>query len=203
MRLPIIKRYTAAGKKATDGAILIPVNALQIAFGLSVGILYSQSATGGASTLQFTYDDLSPDNLDPLVTVTQATTVLTVTDPNLPAKGGIAVGDIGKIVGTGLAGVDGEWVVATTPTDTSYTLTSSVSQTVTQAPNAKIGIYHLFSSLIASATTTRAFGNLAPGLAAATATGILNSGAVSAVVLNVTALTAGSTYLQLLQAMGR
>ena len=202
MRLPIIKRYTAVGKVATDGNILVPVNNLQIAFALSVGILLSSDATGGASTVQFTLDDMSPDAYAP-ITVTQATTVLTVVDPNLPAKGGIAVGDVGRIRGTGIVGVDGEWPVATLVSPTSYTLTSTTSQTVAQAPNAQAAIYHLFSSLITSAANARAFGNLSAGLAAATATGILNSGAITAVALNVTALTAGSIYLQLLQAMGR
>lgn len=202
MRLPIIKRYTAVGKVATDGNILIPVNRMQIAFGLSVGILLSEDATAGASTVQFTLDPLDQDWYQP-VTITQATTVITVNDPNLPAKGGIAVGDVGRIQGTGVVGIDGEWPVATAPTPTSYTLTSTVSQAVAATQNGKAAIYRLFSSLITSAANARAFGNLSYGLAAATATGILNSGAVSAVALNVTALTAGSIYLQLLEAMGR
>lgn len=201
MRLPIIKRYTAVGKVATDGNILVPVNRMQIAFLLSIGILLSSDATGGASTVQFTYDDLGPDWLLP-VTVSQTTTVITVTDPNLPSKGGIAVGDVGRIAGTGIVGLDGEWPVASTPTPTSYTLTSTTNQSAV-SNNGKAGIYRLFSSLITSAANARAFGNLSSGLAAATGTGILNAGAVSAVALNVTALTTGSIYLQLLEAMGR
>lgn len=202
MRLPIIKRYSAVGKVATDGNILVPVNNLQIAYALAVGILLSSDATGGASTVQFTYDDFSQDAYAP-VTITQAALVISVTDLALPAKGGIAVGDVGRIQGTGVVGIDGEWPVASTPTPTTYTLTSSVNQAVAATANGKAAIYRLFNSLITSAANARAFGNLAGGLAAATATGILNSGPISGIALNVTALTAGSIYLQLLQAMGR
>lgn len=200
MRQPIIKRYTAVGKVATDGSILVPVNALQIAFLVSIGILLSSDATGGASTVQFTYDPMDADWQQP-VTVSQTTTVITVTDPNLPTKGGIAVGDVGRIVGTGIAGLDGEWLVASTPSSTSYTLTSSVSQSQS-SNNAKAAIFRLFPSTIASAANARAFGNLSGGIATA-ATPVLNSGVVTGVALNVTALTAGSIYLQVLEAMGR
>jgi hypothetical protein len=190
------------GKIATDGNILVPVNNLQIAFAVAVGILFSSDAGAAAAAVQFTYDAMDQDWYQQ-VTISQATTVISVTDPNLPAKGGLAVGDVGRIQGTGIVGIDGEWPVATVPTPTTYTLTSSVNQAVAATQNGKAAIYRLFTSLITATAGARAFGNLAAGLAAATATGILNSGPITAVALNVTAQPAGSTYLQLLQAMGR
>lgn len=200
MRIPIIKRYSAVGKTSVDGKIVIPVNYLQIGFAVSLAILLSQDAANGASTVQFTYDDLSDDWLRP-VTISQATTVITVTDPDLPNRGGVAIGDAARIIGTRNAGVDGEWLVATTPSPTSYTLTSSVSQTFVSS-DARIGIYRLLNSPIVSAANARAQGVLMPNYTFNGTVAVFNSGNVTGVALNVTALTAGSIYMQLLQGLG-
>jgi hypothetical protein len=204
VRLPIIKRYTAVGKVATDGNILVPVNNLQIAFAVAVGILFSSDAGAAAAAVQFTYDAMDQDWYQP-VTISQAATVISVTDPNLPAKGGLsgtAGLDVVRIQGTGIVGIDGEWPVATVPTPTTYTLTSSVNQAVAATQNGKAALYRMFTSLITATAGARGFGNLSAGIAASAANS-LNSGPVTAIALNVTALPAGSAYLQLLQAMGR
>lgn len=211
MRLPIVKRYSAASIVAggpavpTDGRILVPTNYIQFPFELSCAILASSdaAAAAGVATVLFTYDSMSNDDFVD-VGVAQALTVITIIDASLPARGGIAVGDVVKLLGTGTptSNIDGEYVVATVVSPTSYTLTSAVSQTFNAQYGGKAGTFRMFPSLIKNAAVARAFGNLSAGLAAATATGILNSGPVTGVALNISVLTAGSLYLSIVQGAG-
>lgn len=212
---PALLRYTApsAGGASisavsTSGRILLPTNYIQSPFELGVGIFFSSdaAAAAGVATVFFTYDSMSQDDFFD-VGVSQTTTVITVTDPNLPARGGIAVGDVARLQGvltqpSAATGIDGEYVVATVVSPTSYTLTSTISQSLVAQYGAKAATFKMQATLIKNAVLARVFGNLSAGLAAATATGILNTGPVTGVALGLTVLTAGSAYLQVLQGSG-
>lgn len=208
MRLPLIKRYTTPSgavttpATATDGKILLPVNYIQFPFEVACAILFSSdaAAAAGAGAVLFTYDSMSDDDFQP-VTISQTLLVITVNDPALPNKAGIAQNDVVKIIGTNVPGIDGEWVVTTTPTPTSYTLTSSISQNA--APmNGRAAIFHMFSSFITQTVVARTYGHLSTGGAKVAVSTAQNSGPCTAVALALSVLTAGSAYLQVLQGAG-
>lgn len=102
---------------------------------LATSLLVSQD-NGGGNTLAIDYvlDDIQSYRG---VYLSQATTVITVTDygPQLrdgPGLGhGLAVGDLYILAGTQSAGLDGTYTVASVTSATVLTLTAAVSQTVT------------------------------------------------------------------------
>lgn len=212
---PALLRYTApsAGGASipavsTSGRILLPVSYIQDPFEVAIGLFFSSdaAAAGGVGQVFFTYDSMSQDDFFE-VGVSQATTVITVTDPGLPARGGIAAGDVARLQGTVTqplaTNIDGEYVVATVVSPTSYTLTSTLNQTFAAQYGARIATFKMLKSYLVNATTARAFGNLSAGIAAVgAAVAGMNSGPVTAVALGLTALTAGSAYLQVLQGSG-
>jgi hypothetical protein len=138
--------------------------------------------------VQFTLDDLGP-GAERQVLTSQSTTVVTVTDNGPPGNGGthgLSVGDYVRLYGTGIAGLDGEYVsVATIVSATQYTLTSLTSQTVSPAVPAKVITARVFTHAVLTAQTTRATGNYTV--------------ATRGSRLNVTAYTSGTATLEVLQ----
>jgi hypothetical protein len=136
-------------------------------------------------SVQFTLDDLGASRA---VTISQSTTVITVTDTGPPGNGGthgLSVGDYVRIFGTGLVGVDGEYVsVATIVSATQYTVTSGTSQTVVATP-AQVVTARVFTHAVLTGQTARATGNYTV--------------ATRGSRLNVTAYTSGTATLEVLQ----
>lgn len=112
--------------------------------------------------VQYTVDDIGAEGRRSVV-VSQATTVITVTDfgpANSGGNHGLSVGDYVSIQGTGLAGVDGEYNVATVVSATQYTVTSGTSQTVA-ATNAFVVTARVFTHATLTGQTGRLTGNYA------------------------------------------
>lgn len=118
--------------------------------------------------VQFTCDDIGPGAPSRSIQVSQTTTVITVTDSGPPLKTtfgapdaalghGLSPGDWYKIVGTGVANLDGEYAVVTVPTATTLTLTSLVSQS---ASGVGFGVgARVFTHSVLTGQTARAVSN--------------------------------------------
>lgn len=188
MRSPVYVKQAAIGKSA-----LIALAYNQPTFNVGVGVLLSSDAAALTYSVQFTADDFGPDAFS-LVTLSQTTTVITVTDPSLPLRGGVAVGDIVQLRNTGFANIDGVYTVTTAPSPTTYTVTSGTSQSAVAGFPSQHAYWRLFPAATAlTAATTRQFGSLVASGATGPCTGVL---------LNVTALGAGSATLVVVQGTG-
>lgn len=154
--------------KAIGFSPWVPLDYLQNGF--SVGLGFSVSA-GASLTAQVehTFDDLLQNNHP--VQITQATTVITVVDTGFTQQfsgadsaGGhnLSVGDSVQIEGSRVLGMDGLFSVVTVPNNTSYTLTSLVSQSATadsgvQAASARVHPHATLINLVARADGNYAF----------------------------------------------
>jgi hypothetical protein len=193
MRSPVYSNALAAAGTATwgtSGAFILPVSYIQPTFGVALGGILSEDASGITYTYTVTYDDCSSDSLVP-ITASQTTTAITVTDPALPLKGGVVAADVVRIIGL-KANVDGWYVVATTPSTTTYTVTSTVSQTVASTP-----CYHQYFRLFA---TPAAITGASTRIAATIYYG--NVGPVTGVCLKAGARAAGSLTGVVVQGVG-
>lgn len=108
---------------ATGSSPWIPGNSLQQNPNASVFAVLEQGGSGTFS-IEHTFDPLLPALP---ITVSQSTTTITVT---FAAEHGLRIGDGVIISGSGVATVDGQWVVAGITNTTVLTITSATSQTV-------------------------------------------------------------------------
>ncbi|HEY6018965.1 MAG TPA: hypothetical protein VIY48_03455 [Candidatus Paceibacterota bacterium] len=162
------------------------VNAFQKNFkvGLSVTLWQGGNLT---YTVQHTFSNLQPEQFHP-VSISQTLTTITVTDSGVNGLGhGLVAGDYVKLQSTGDLTIDGEYTVATTPSDTTYTLTSAVSQSATGGPYSLALGARVFPHASLAAQTARASGSY--------------DFPVSAVRLNITAYTAGRAQLEVIQGL--
>lgn len=132
-------------------------------FNVSLGV-YFGSGLNATIAVQFIIDDV---DLLRQVSISQATTVITVVDAGpafggaaAPAGHGLAVGDFVQLTGTPGGSVDGGYNVATVVSATSYTLTAAVSQTLPQLV-ANVGTGRVFTHATLTGLTARANGNYA------------------------------------------
>jgi hypothetical protein len=171
----------------------MPLDYIQTAFGVGIGVMLSEDASGITYSALMTFDDMGPDSFS-YVSISQTTTVVTVTDPSLPLRGGVVAGDIVHIMNSGVAaGVDGWYVVASTPSTTTYTVTSGTSQSVTGGSNSRHQYFRMFAAPAAlTAATTRASAALSHS----------TTGPVTGVALNVTAYAAGRANMVVVQGVG-
>ena len=145
-------------------------------------------SSGGVLTwaVQGTADDPATTSARD-VFVSQAGTVITVTDAGPPTRlgtHGLSVGDYVSLIGTSQAGVKGEYAVASVLSATQYTLTSAVSQAI--------------SGLVCQAITCRVFQH--PTLTGETARAVGSwTFPIRASRLSVTAWTSGIASLEVLQ----
>jgi hypothetical protein len=187
MRSPVRQTLSANG----DTPIL-NLDYIQMAFGVGIGVYFSEDAATITWSILTTFDDFGPDNFQP-VSLSQTTTVITVTDAGLPARGGVVVGDVVIIQGSGQANVDGQYAVATAPTPTTYTLTSAVSQSFTGGPFTKASVFHMFAAPTAlTAQTAKGTGSLAHS----------TTGPVTGALMRMTGRTAGSASVLWVQGAG-
>ena len=202
-------RPTYVSLSAVGLSPLIPIayNALapQVSAAVTLGYT-STTAPNLTYTVYHTFDDPNPDpngTNQRLVSVSQTTTVITVTD-NGPVQGsnpqlghGLRVGDLVVLTGTqlpsGKTPIDGSYSVASITSATVYTLTSTVSQSATGGPNSQVQSFRLF--------TLSWFG--LTGLTAATAAGYVSYPyPITGLCLGVSAYTAGVATLVVDQAVG-
>jgi hypothetical protein len=166
--------YTALNALATNGLLgaspWIPVDYLQLAFGVGLAVTFSSGATATA-TVQHTFDDLNQIPSQRAVTVSQTTTVITVTDggPYAPQGGvynglanhGLSAGDYVHLYNTGIPSGDGDYSVATVISPTQYTVTSAVSQSAAGGPSTTVVSARVFNHSSLAALTTRSNGSYA------------------------------------------
>ena len=145
----------------------VPIDYLQMAFGVGLGVTVSPVGATLNVSVQHTFDELGPQALR-AATLTQTTTVITVTDTGPTAlqgfgnglgSHGLAVGDYVKIEGSGFANVDGEYTIATIVSSTQYTLTSAVSQSISSLLFAQVKTARVFAHTSLVNLTARANGS--------------------------------------------
>src|SRR5580765_1747429 len=193
MRSPIYSQSLAAigtAKWQVDGTLVLPLDYIQLAFGVTAGGILSQDNNAITYSYFLTPDDNSPDALVPC-SISQTTTTITVTDPNLQARGGVAAGDIVRITGTGPT-TDGWYTIVTAPSPTTYTVTSGTSQSVSAT-----GGYHAYFRIFAApAAITGATTRLSAAISHST------TAPWRGLVLKATARTAGSLVGVVIQGAG-
>lgn len=172
------------------GAVVLPLNPQQASFSDSIISYASKSISGITSQVDATISDLG--NVIP-VTVSRTTTVITVTFPTSnPHTLGSAV-DYVIIAGTGNALLDGTWPVATVTSDTVLTITSPSSGTIA-ATNGTATPVRRCTNVIASGTPA-----ITVAIPTVTAALPLYTLPFSGLILNCTAWTAGTVYLDVRQ----
>jgi hypothetical protein len=157
----------------------------------NVSLLVSQDGAGGNTlAIDYVVDDMS-NGRNHQVLVNQTTTTITVTDNGFPwtygagLGHGLAVGDMVVLQGT-QAGVDGVYSVATVPSASTYTLTTTVSQTLVNVQcNANTG-----KALTAGGTGDKIIGASGAGITVRTALPV--NAPVTAVRLRCTTFAAGA-----------
>ena len=194
MRSPIYSQPLAVvgtAKWDAQGSLILPLDYIQLAFGVTCGGILSQDASAITYSYLFTLDDCGPDNAYSC-SVSQSTTKVTVTDANLQTNGAVAVGDIARIWGTGNSTVDGWYTIATAGTTTTFVSTSATSQTVAATP----GYYARWRLFAAPAGITAATTRASAALAHST------TGPATGLALKATARTAGSLVGVVVQGAG-
>jgi hypothetical protein len=195
MRSPIYSYpLSAAGEAQWDaqGSLILPLDYIQLAFGVTCGGLLSSDAAGITYSFLFTLDDMGPDNRY-IATVAQTGTTVTVTDTNLQRIGGVAAGDIARAFwANGLPSVWG--VVATTPTPTSYTMTTAVAA---PTPISARGGYHGYWRLFAAPASLTGLSARGSGSLAHSTTG-----PATGLVLRASAVGGGSVTGVVVQGAG-
>lgn len=179
-------RLVTASQRGVGIAVL-PLDPHETYFADAVAAYCSSDVSGITSKVDATISDVG-NNIP--VSYSQTTTSITVTF-TVPHKLGSAV-DYCVISGTGIVGVDGTWQVASITSPTVLVLTSTTSQT---------------KSGLAVATPLRFYQNIIATNTAATITLPTYSAVLplylipySALILNVTAWTAGTAYVEARQA---
>lgn len=160
----------------------IPVNRLQNAFGIGLGVFVSGTLT---AAVQFTMDPLDIDAAD-IVTISRASTTATVIHPGHQ----MATGDSAIITSTGSSNLDKAAGVTVTVVDANtYTYTVVDTGATADTGFAKSLRLRIFTHATLTGLTARANGNFAYP--------------VSAVRLAITAFTSGTADLIVQQGMGR
>lgn len=173
---PTFQRLSALGVSPW-----VPINYLQIAFGVGLGVIPDSGSTL-TYTVQHTFGDLS--TFHP-IQFTQSATTVTVEDN----AHNLSVGDSVIIQGSGINGADGTQVVASIVNANSYTFTSGVSQIAVSQPSCVATNLPVFPHISLVGLTTRADGNYAYP--------------IGAIRLSVTAYTSGAVNMYVYQSMGR
>jgi len=164
----------------------IPVNSRAKDFKVGLGVELSQGATI-TYTVQHCFANFQEDQWR-YVSLSQTLTTITVTDSGADGNGhGLVAGDWVRFRGSGDAtNTDGiDFTIATTPSDTTYTITSTTSQSLTGLPGTKVLSARVFPHASLAAQTARGNGSY--------------DFPVRAVRLNITAYTGGRAYLEVTQ----
>lgn len=161
---------------AVGNSVWIPVDYRQNSFAVALAVDLNSAASGITYEVQHTLDD--PGKKVVPTSITRSGTTVTVSFAN---PHGLNVNDSIIVEGSGFAGGDGTFAVATVPSVTSLTYTSGTSGTATGNTDTRIVLLRVFPHEFLTAKTVSDDGNYAFP--------------VHAVRLNVSALTAGSATL--------
>lgn len=134
----------------------------QTPFCLSLAGFVSSNFTGTGWAVQYTEDSLDQTAQRPCL-ISQTGTVITVTDigpANQLGNHMLLVGDFVELFSSGI-GVDAQYVVATVVSASQYTLTSTVTQTVSGSPNVNVLTARVFPDPTLVTETARAVGTYA------------------------------------------
>lgn len=197
MRSPIYSNPLAVAGTVTwgtDKAMILPLDYIQLAYGVFVGGILTEDQSAITWTAYMTADDSSSDSYRNC-SLSQTTTVITITDATLPTTGGVTTGDIVHIFNSGITtgSVDGWYTVTTTPSTTTFTVTSGTSQSKTGSPFTQYQMFRLFAAPAAiTAATTRVSASLSHS----------TTGPVRGLAMKVSARTAGALIGVVVQGAG-
>lgn len=171
----------------------IPVNYLQNAFGIGLGVSPSFDAATVSYTVQHVFDDISVD-AQQQISLARVGTAVTATFQK-PHK--LVVGDSLIVISSGSSQMDSQqpsglyisWDVATVPSATTLTYTVANAGPTADGGNAKAITGRVFPHASLAAQSTRQDGNYAFN--------------VMAIRLKLLTLTAGSVSLSINQGLGR
>lgn len=167
-------------KKVTLSAVgnspWIPLDYRQSSFSVGLAVDLDSAAAGITYEVQHTLDNLGEKVVPASISRTGTTVTVTFATPHR-----LNVNDSIIVEGSGFNGGDGTFSVATVPSATSLTYTSSVSGTATGNVDTRVVLLRVFPHEFLTGKTTSDDGNYAFP--------------VQAVRLNVSALTAGSATL--------
>lgn len=162
-----------------------PIDYAEVAFGIGLGLAFSTDSNLTAS-VDYTFSDTGPEHRHN-VSISQATTVATVTDWGHNGKGHqLLTGDSADIQASGI-GIDGEYTVTVTNNHT-YTFTAGISQTTVSVPDCNAIDLRVYTHPTLQGLTARAAGNFA--------------WPIRAVRLRVSSGTTGYAYLDIIQGHG-
>lgn len=138
----------------------VPIDYYESGFGIGLGFNVSSGATLTAS-VQHTFDDTVVEQR-PAVATQSGTTITVVDYGSNKALGnhGLSVGDWVSLQGSQV-GVDNFYPVASVVSATSYTLTSTITQTVTLGAGLKVSTANVYNHATLAGISTRQDGNYA------------------------------------------
>lgn len=183
MRSPIRVTLSAAGASPW---ILVDYVAKSFLLGLFVSL--SQDASGITYDVDLTSDNPNYTKGNSVASLTRSGTTVTVT---MAAAHGIVTGDAAVVWNSGDPFIDGSWTVASTPSDTQFTYTVSGSATATAG------------SAYTQSTQQRVFAGPTALTAATTRANAALQEPCLAVRLRISAWTAGSATLEVVQGLAR
>jgi hypothetical protein len=184
MRSPIYSTALAAAgtaKWGTEGSFVLPLDYIQLAFGVAAGGILSEDNNAITYSYYLVFDDCGPDSIQDCF-VAQSTTTITITDAKLATRGGVVAADVVRLISADTT-IAGWYVVASTPSATTYTLTSATSQTVAAGTPCQHQYFRLFA---APAAITGATTRIAAPLSHST------TGPCTGLVMKCSARTGGS-----------
>ena len=174
-------RPTSVTLSAAGISKWIPVNEVQIAFGIGLAVTLSTGASLTYS-VQHTFDDPVADFRQ--VSLSRSTTTATVIDNGH----NLVTGDCVVVTGSGDTNLDGTYTITVVDANT-YTYTVANTGATAGSMYTNVRTFRVFNHATLAAQTTRGDGNYAF--------------TIQAIRLNVTSWTAGSATLTILQGMGR
>jgi hypothetical protein len=159
----------------------IPVNEIQIAFGIGLGVTISNGANLTYS-VQHTFDDPNADFRQ--VVLSRTTTTATITDNGH----NLVSGDCVIVSGSGDANLDGTYTITVVDAN-SYTYTVANTGAASGSMYTNVRTFRVFTHATLVGLSARTDGNYAFP--------------IQAVRLNITSYTSGNATLTVLQGMGR
>lgn len=154
----------------------IPVNYRQSPFSVGLAVHFDAAASGITYEVQHTLDNLGKKVTPVSISRTGTTVTVTFSDPHQ-----LRVNDSIVVEGSEIPTGDGTFAVATVPSATSLTYTTSGSGNVTGSPNTRVVLLRVLPHEFLTAKNTPDDGNY--------------GFPVTAIRLNVSARTAGSVTL--------
>lgn len=161
---------------AVENSAWIPVDYRQNPFSVGLAVDFDSAAAGITYEVQHTLDN--PGKKVTPSSISRAGTTVTV---NFSSPHGVNVNDSIVVEGSGIDGADGVFSVATVPSTTQLTYTTTVSGAATGNVDTRVVLLRVYAHEFLTAKTTPDDGNYAFP--------------ITAIRLNVSARTAGSVTM--------